>query len=408
MAASRALAIAAAAGLLLRLAFGLGYWVQQPLTRDEQEYLSLARSLAAGGGFAYDAALLEQSRDQFDRAPGYPAFLALVGGGRNVTSEVPASVKIAQSCVGAAGVLLVGWFAGQFASQRAAAIAAWIAACHPPLVAISSRAFSEALFWPMGLAAAAVLSVSVRPATARATMLAGAAGVLAAAAALVRPAMVVFIGLAAVWLAWRRWPKRVAAFALGAVLVIAPWTVRNYLHDGRVVLIAADGGVNFWIGNHPRAVGDGDLASNHDLQIAHAEFRKAHAGLSERELEPIYYGAAFDWIRSNPGRWLVLEATKLFFLIVPAGPSYSLHSARYYAASAGPYLVLLPFAFIGFWRSTARRRWIPGLWLLGGSAVVTALVLFPHERYRIPIIDPVLIVCAASGLAREPKPVSPA
>jgi hypothetical protein len=180
------------------------------------------------------------------------------------------------------------------------------------------------------------------------------------------------------------------------------------MHDGRLVLIAADGGVNFWIGNHPRAVGDGDLASNPDLQIAHAEFRQAHAGLSERELEPIYYGAAFDWIRSSPGRWLALEATKLFYLIVPAGPSYRLHSARYYAASAGPYLMLLPFAFAGFRRSSARRPWIPGVWLLAASAIVTALVFFPHERYRIPIIDPALIICAASGLARGAKDASPA
>lgn len=408
MAASRALWIAAAAGLLLRLAFGLGYWVHQPLTRDEQEYLSLARSLAAGRGFVYDEALLGGTTNQFDRAPGYPAFLALVGGGRGVTSDVPASVTIAQSCAGAAGVLLVGWLAGQLAGARSAAIAAWIAACYPPLVAIAARAFSEALFWPMGLAAAAVLSVAARAADARATRLSAVAGIVAAAAALVRPAMIVYIGLAGLWLAWRRWPARVVAFALGAALVIAPWTIRNDARDGRIVLIAADGGVNFWIGNHPRAVGDGDLASNVDLQIAHAQFRNAHEALSERQLEPIYYREAFGWIVTHPGDWLKLEAAKLFYLVVPAGPSYRLHSVRYYLASAGPYLIMLPFAVMGLWRLGARRRRLPGVWLLAASAIVTALVFFPHERYRIPVIDPVLIVCAGVGLARGPEAVSPA
>jgi hypothetical protein len=46
MGASRSLLLAASAlGLVVRLAFGLGYWSDQPLTRDEREYLSLARGL---------------------------------------------------------------------------------------------------------------------------------------------------------------------------------------------------------------------------------------------------------------------------------------------------------------------------------------------------------------------------
>ena len=41
-----ALIAAAAAGLIVRLLFGLGYWVGQPLTRDEREYLAMARTIA--------------------------------------------------------------------------------------------------------------------------------------------------------------------------------------------------------------------------------------------------------------------------------------------------------------------------------------------------------------------------
>ena len=68
-------------GLVLRLAFGLLYWTGKPLTHDEQEYLSLARSLTAGQGFVYDAALESGTGAQFGRAPGYPAFLAAIGAG---------------------------------------------------------------------------------------------------------------------------------------------------------------------------------------------------------------------------------------------------------------------------------------------------------------------------------------
>ena len=76
----RWIAAAALVGFALRLAFGLVYWTHQPLTRDEREYLSLARSLAAGRGYVYDSEVLNGPIEPFGRAPGYPVFLALTGG----------------------------------------------------------------------------------------------------------------------------------------------------------------------------------------------------------------------------------------------------------------------------------------------------------------------------------------
>ena len=61
-AARRWIAAAALVGFALRLAFGLVYWTDQPLTRDEREYLSLARSLAAGHGYVYDSEVLRRPR----------------------------------------------------------------------------------------------------------------------------------------------------------------------------------------------------------------------------------------------------------------------------------------------------------------------------------------------------------
>ncbi len=400
MAESRAVWIAAAAGLLLRLVFSLGYWIHQPLTRDELEYLSLARSIAAGRGFVYDEALRETTSDRFDRAPGYPAFLALVGGGGSVTNDVPASVKISQAIVGAGGVLIVGWIAGRLAGPRSAMAAAWIAAVCPPLVAVAARAFSEALVWPIGLGAAALLSSAISDTRSSGTRMTMVAGLVAGVGALVRPALIVFVALALLWMIWRRWPSRVIAFAVGAAVVIAPWSARNYVVHGQFVLIAADGGVNFWIGNHPLAAGDGDLAANDALKIAHTAFRNAHANLTEPQMEPVYYRDALASIAANPAAWLALEARKLFYLVVPVGPSYRLHSWRYIAASAGPYLLILPAAIVGGWRLGAARRVMPGLWLLAASAVITAVVFFPQERYRIPIVDPVLIVCAGAAWPR--------
>ena len=94
---TRVLLAVACAGVILRLAFAFGYWTGEVMTRDEREYLSLSRSVAAGDGFVYDAIVANGPVDPFGRAPGYPVFLALVGGGRAVTDSVPGSVKAAQA-----------------------------------------------------------------------------------------------------------------------------------------------------------------------------------------------------------------------------------------------------------------------------------------------------------------------
>jgi hypothetical protein len=158
-------------------------------------------------------------------------------------------------------------------------------------------------------------------------------------------------------------------------------------------MLASEGGVTFWTGNHPLAVGDGDLAANPALKQTEIEFRQAHAGLTPEQLEPFYYRAALEWIRANPGAWLALEARKAFYTIVPAGPSYTLHSARYTAASIVAYLLVLPAAIVSALR---RRDKAPlALWLMAAATVLAGLVFFPQERFRIPVIDPALIVSAA-------------
>jgi hypothetical protein len=200
--------------------------------------------------------------------------------------------------------------------------------------------------------------------------------------------------MALVWLALRRRVTTALVLAAGAIIVVAPWTVRNYLHHERFVLVASDGGVTFWTGNHPLAMGEGDMAANPALKIANQALRARYPGLNEEAMEPIYYREAFAWIRAHPLQWLGLEARKIFYLIVPVGPSYTLHSRLYYVASVLSYGIVAVLAVVGLVRMGTRRRSTPGLWLLLASAVAVCLVFFPQERFRIPIIDPVLVVAA--------------
>ena len=386
--------------IVLRLAFALGYWADQPLTRDEREYLSLARGLTSGQGFVYDDAAREGGVDPFGRAPGYPAFLALIGAGREVTSSVPAIAQVAQSLVGGVGVWFVFVFARRLAGDRAGLAAALGAACYPPLIWIAAYAFSEAIFWPLGLFVVWLFDRAHHADHARDRIrLSLITGICAGVAVLIRPSMLFFLLLAGPWWVWKRRWVPVAVLALGSLLVIGPWTARNFAAHGRFVLVASEGGVTFWTGNHPLAIGEGDMAANPQIKLAMRALQAQHPDVSEEDLEPVYYREAFAWMRAHPMDWMVLQVRKVFYMIVPIGPSYTLHSPLYFWASVVSYGLVLPLALAGAWRQRRHLSGTPGLWLLVGSAVAVCLVFFPQERFRIPVIDPALLILAGAVMA---------
>ena len=199
----RLILTAAVAGLILRLAFSFFYWSGKPLTHDEHEYLALAQSLSQGDGLRYPPGYDSGTAPQFGRAPGYPAFLVMIGGaGSTVDQSNPARIKLAQGLLGALSVLMIGGIALRAAGERAGVVAAALAAVYPPLVWISSYVLSESLFIPLALGCVMVLHAARVRADAERSPRGGgaltvAAGLLAGAAVLVRPGMLFFLPIAA-------------------------------------------------------------------------------------------------------------------------------------------------------------------------------------------------------------------
>jgi hypothetical protein len=411
----RALALALVAAFALRTGFALVYWRGQPLTHDEQEYLALAVNIAAGRGFTRDlpGAFEGPSVEHFARPPLYPCFVAgilrLAGQPLDrLPSSVPPVVQVAQAAVGTSGVWLVALLAGRAAGERGRRAAAWMAALYPPLVWLPAFALSETVYSPLVLASAWCLGAvldgrapAVRVPGGRGVAAALAAGLLGGLAALARSSALAFAGLAAVALATRRRLVPALALVLGAAAVIAPWTARNAAVFGRPILVAADGGVNVWIGNHPLAIGEGDLAANPALKAAHVAFRDRLAHLTPEEREPYYYRAALAWIREHPGAWVRLTVWKLFYTWVPVGPSYRTRSPLYFWSTVVSYGLVLALAIAGLPALRAAASPPRALGVLLASAVLVNLVTFPQDRYRVPVIDPVLIVAGAAGIARR-------
>ena len=87
-------------------------------------------------------------------------------------------------------------------------------------------------------------------------------GAMVGLTALTRPTMGLFVLPAAAWAVWAaakgartRALAGAALLAVGAVAVVSPWTVRNFLVLGRFVPITTSSAEVFWIGNNPVATG---------------------------------------------------------------------------------------------------------------------------------------------------------
>lgn len=428
---SRGIVVAVSIGLALRLLFALGYWVDKPLTHDEDEYLLLAQNAAAGRGLTYDEpADGEKAVERFGRAPLYPLFLSVLARVAPPAHLLP-TIRVAQALLGAVAIVLLALIARHTAGPRAGTFAAWIAALYPPLVWMPAYVLSESLYLPLALLNVVVLDYGLRAtdygkSAARTTdgcdksfsrslqpvvrsllnspWLPFACGALGGLAALTRPVHVFYLMTVGAWFVLRTRVRWAMLIAVGALIVIAPWTARNYREHGRIVLIASEGGITFWTGNHPLSPGEGDMAANPAIKRDNQRLRAEHPGLSAEELEPIYYREALQRIAARPGWWLGLEIRKLFYLVVPIGPSYTLHSARYLTATLVSYGLLLPLGCVGLLMLLRRDQWPQALGLFLLSAVVACLMFLPQERFRVSMIDPALIVGAAVLAGSRFKP----
>ena len=430
-ATARFVAGAAVLGLLLRLGFGLWYWVDKPLMKDEQEYLLLASRVATGEGFTYPG---ESSHDFFERPPGFVALLAIVlvvtqdalvataipaslGELPRTSSDVSAAVTVVQCLLGTLVIVLVAALAFRAGGAKAAKLAAVGAALYPPMAWVSGYVLSEPLYSALALGTVWVLQRAddhasrARPAVALAkadsrfeagvVTLGVTAGLLAGAALLTKEAMLFFLPLAALWLVLRKRRRLLAAFVAGTAIVVLPWIARNYAVHGQFILTAAHGGVTLWTGNNPLAKGEGDLAANPVMGQARRALEARHPGLSNQQMDDVYYREVREFVRQHPVQWLVLEAKKLFYTFVPIGPSYTLHSNRYFLTSLISYGLVAPFALVGFWQLFRRPGPSPvwALGLLALSSVIVCLIFFPQERFRIPVLDPAAIVAAAVAVS---------
>ena len=390
--------------LLAALLVRLGAIVATPdleLTADPANYDLHARSIAAGDGYP-ESTVTPAGGPSAIRPPGFPLFVAATYA---LSGDSVTAARVGQAIVGTVIVALIALIAWTLFGRKVGLVAGALAAIFPPLVIGGMTLLSEPLFVAFELGAVlAALRWRERGGT-RMLLLAGA---LAGAAILTRSTGVLL--LVPLAFAVRSGPWRQAAgyrapalLVATALLVVAPWTVRNALElDAFVPVSDQDGYTLAGTYNETSRKMDGFwIPANADP--AYARLLARNRRLDEVELGRELRAEARRFAADHPGYVATVALHNTLRLFNLGGSDYERtvaafdyglgeNWARLMTYGLFPFLLL---ALLGAAGTAARGapRWV---WAVPALMLTTVLVLATN-RFRAPI-DPFILILAALGL----------
>jgi 4-amino-4-deoxy-L-arabinose transferase-like glycosyltransferase len=217
-------------------------------------------------------------------------------------------------------------------------------------------------------------------------------GALFGMGVLANPTLLIFLPFCGLWI-WRQRYRRglpsIAGIVTASVFfwaALSPWLIRNHAVFGHF-LLRDDFGLQFRLGNGPYA--DGMLMSYLQPHHNKLEWKKF------QEMGEFAYGEsckreAFDWIRTHPGRFVVISLKRFFYYW--NGVPRETNSVSPVDFRTSGFLATSVLALWGLGRAVRQKR--PAAWLFAGLVLTYPTVyyfVFPHARYRHPI-EPELII----------------
>ena len=385
---SRRLALLTLAGLTVRLLFLLVEPATGPVA-DERTWTDWARTVASERvGFSPF-----RTRMIF-HPPLYPYFLAVPF---SLTGTLDAA-KWAQAIVAALLIPAVGRVGSLVFGARAGLAAAAMVAFYPELIWFSVHFWVENVFLVLLWWAFERLYAADEKGG-RGAAIAG--GLLWGLAILSRETGLYFLPLAGLWLALS--PRREGArargalFVLTALLVVAPWTYRNWVAFRAFVPVSTAGGLNLFQGN---------------ARLTRQEVYDLYEAVQGR-IEQYRFGQRMGWqaIRDRQPAWLAEKLVEQMPMFWEAESMAVIHVKRgAYGPVAppvavavavvmlAPYLAVLALFILGLAAQAWERR---SLLLLAFLAYYNLIHVVTHgfNRYRMPVMPVVFLFAAAAFVA---------
>ena len=343
----------------------------------------------------------------FFRAPFYPYFLGLLYSifGTNFTVVI-----IIQHLIGILAIPLVFLVAKNYFPPAVAVIAAILTSVNGVLIYFESQMLLDFLTVIFYLLFIYFLTIAQKKDESKWYFI---SGLVAGLFALTRPNILAVLPLVCFWIFLlgtnlKTKIKHSLILLTGTILLLLPVTLRNIIVGGDTVLIASQGGINFYIGNNEQADGYTAILPGfgHTWQYSDADYEaskslgKKPGTIKPSEVSSYYYKKAVNFIVSSPAIYFRLLVKKIYlfwnrFEISNNNNIYFL--TDYIGMSYYPlfiFAIISPLGFIGsilcFFKG--RRFWIFPILIFGYMA--TVIMFFITARFRLPIV-PLLSIMSA-------------
>jgi 4-amino-4-deoxy-L-arabinose transferase-like glycosyltransferase len=357
---------------------------------DQYTYDVLGQRVLAGYGFSFPVEWYPFTPANTQTAHWSFAYALYLAAVYAITGHHPLIARLLQALVSALSIVLVYRIGRRLFGELAGLAAALLAAGYAYLIFFNAALMTQTFYIVCLLAALDLaLQLDEQPRRRDWLLLGAALGL----GVLFRQTLLLFVPLVYLWIGWRararlRWRDLLLSVAVLAAC-IAPWTLRNALVYQDFLLLNSNGGYFLYSATHPQQ------GTNFDPDYA-APLPDEVRGMNEAAEDRALYRAAFNFIASDPARFVLLSLnrTKDYFWLLPSEQSSLLSNlSRVFS-----FALYLPFMLAGLALSRAQWRLALPLYLYVALDSVVHLASWAAPRYRLPS-DAVLIVFAGLTVA---------
>jgi len=232
-------------------------------------------------------------------------------------------------------------------------------------------------------------------------------GILFGVQILVRPDILMGIIFFGIWLIIYSGKERKNIF-IGyltsiaiALLMVLPWTIRNYAAFDSFVLVSANSGFNFYMGNNPQATGEFHQgpATPESITIDSARTQYFRLHTSPVERDSYLYNVGKQWIFDHPIAAMKLWLEKFYFHWWQREDAGGGIAASQWMITGYKIVsfFLLVFGFYGLFslKSKSRKALLITLFLY---STAISVIFFTQSRHRAIKVDPFLVTLSIIGI----------
>jgi len=383
-------------GFVLRLAH-LFQWRKSPFFEypavDELYHYLWAKDIANGN-------ILGDG--PFFRAPFYPYFLSATF---KIFKNPFFYPRLIQMMLGVVALYLVWRLALQITKSRIKSlVVGLVCAIYPAFIYFEARFLLD---WLLVFLDTLILILLVRSDRKNNLFWLFLSGVVGGLSAITRPNILPVLLLLFLWWVFagdaerrKKWLKGAVLFFIGVLIPIIPVSAHNIIYGKDFVLIASQGGINFYIGNN--AASDGassyvpELGTDWQyIQCRYLAEEETGKKLKPSEVSRFYYKKGLNFILNEPISALKLYLRKIYLLLnkfeISDNQNMGFHK-RYSWVLRIPigFWLIAPLGFASLVFVKDKNQILLAIFVVAYS--LTLIPFFITARLRLPIVVPLVIL----------------